>query len=87
MMSNISKCCHHYYFEICWISSLQVLEEMELPIYQYHFLTPQIPSLQTVKERLFYYATQYNELIRGGGLDLVFFKDAITHLIKVRTGI
>ena len=43
----------------------------------------QMPSLQEVKEKLNSYVIQYSEIIRGGSLDLVFFKDAITHLIKV----
>ena len=42
-----------------------------------------IPSFQVLEERLKMYLSQYNESIRGSGMDLVFFKDAMTHLIKI----
>ena len=42
-----------------------------------------IPSFDNLQERLRVYLTQYNESIRGSGMDLVFFKDAMTHLIKI----
>ncbi|XP_044299056.1 dynein axonemal heavy chain 8 isoform X1 [Varanus komodoensis] len=42
-----------------------------------------IPSFEFLSEKLQYYQRQYNEAVRGGFLDLVFFKDAITHLVKI----
>jgi dynein heavy chain len=42
-----------------------------------------IPSFELFEERLKMYLSHYNESIRGSGMDLVFFKDAMTHLIKI----
>ncbi|XP_040468168.1 dynein heavy chain 8, axonemal [Falco naumanni] len=42
-----------------------------------------IPSFEFFCEKLQMYQRQYNESIRGSFLDLVFFKDAMTHLIKI----
>ncbi|CAF3405686.1 unnamed protein product [Rotaria sp. Silwood1] len=42
-----------------------------------------IPSFNVLEERLKMYLTHYNESIRGSGMDLVFFKDAMLHLIKI----
>ncbi|XP_004619390.1 dynein axonemal heavy chain 8 [Sorex araneus] len=42
-----------------------------------------VPSFDFLAEKLLYYQKQFNEIIRGTFLDLVFFKDAMTHLIKI----
>ncbi len=42
-----------------------------------------IASYESLADKLLVYQSQYNEFVRGAKLDLVFFKDAMTHLIKV----
>uniref|UniRef100_A0A4W3HHM2 Dynein, axonemal, heavy chain 5 n=1 Tax=Callorhinchus milii TaxID=7868 RepID=A0A4W3HHM2_CALMI len=42
-----------------------------------------IESLDHLKDRLNMFLQQYNESIRGAGLDMVCFKDAMTHLVKI----
>ena len=52
--------------------------DMELPkIYE------PIETFRSLEERLKYFLDQYNEIIRGSDMDLVFFPDAIIHLIKI----
>ena len=43
----------------------------------------QIESFDHLKERLTMFMQQHNESIRGAGMDLVFFQDAMIHLIKI----
>lgn len=51
---------------------------MELPkVYE------PVESLDELQDRLNMFLTQYNDMIRGHGMDLVFFQDAVEHLIKV----
>jgi len=53
--------------------------DMELPkIYE------PVSSLSVLQDRLTMFLNQYNDMIRGHGMDLVFFEDAVEHLIKVR---
>lgn len=40
-------------------------------------------SFHSLKERLNVLLSLYNESIRGTGMDMVFFQDAMIHLIKV----
>ncbi|XP_025766322.1 dynein heavy chain 5, axonemal [Oreochromis niloticus] len=42
-----------------------------------------IPSLDLLAERLSVFQQQYNEAVRGGAMDLVFFKDAMIHPMRI----
>ena len=47
------------------------------------FSSSQIPALPELEERLVNFLMQYNETLRGSAVDLVFFKDAMVHLMKI----
>ena len=61
------------------VSSVRMLSFRACPI-----MMLQVMTLDELEQRLSSLQAQYNESIRGVGMDLVFFKDAMTHLIKVR---
>ncbi|XP_064201033.1 dynein axonemal heavy chain 5 isoform X1 [Anguilla rostrata] len=42
-----------------------------------------IESFESLMDRLDMFLSHYNESIRGAGMDMVFFRDAMTHLLKV----
>lgn len=48
-----------------------------------YFLYEEIPSFDEVKDRIFTFMNQYNLEVRGSKLDLVFFQDALIHLMII----
>ncbi|KAL7987444.1 hypothetical protein Chor_006363 [Crotalus horridus] len=58
-------------------------EEPEDYVFEAPKIYELVPTLEFLSDKLQFYQRQYNENVRGGLLDLVFFKDAITHLVKI----
>ena len=42
-----------------------------------------VPPWSDLKEKLTNFMLNYNETVRGTGMDLVFFRDAMIHLMRV----
>ncbi|BES88501.1 dynein heavy chain [Nesidiocoris tenuis] len=43
----------------------------------------EVPSWKVLKEKLLYYMAGYNETVRGNKMDMVFFHDAMVHLMII----
>ncbi|XP_045150713.1 dynein axonemal heavy chain 8 [Echinops telfairi] len=58
-------------------------DEPEDTVFEVPKIYELVPNFEFLSEKLQQYQRQFNEIIRGASLDLVFFKDAMTHLIKI----
>uniref|UniRef100_A0A8D0G5C6 Dynein axonemal heavy chain 8 n=1 Tax=Sphenodon punctatus TaxID=8508 RepID=A0A8D0G5C6_SPHPU len=58
-------------------------EEPEDFVFEAPKIYETVPTLDFLCEKLQFNQKNYNEAVRGSFLDLVFFKDAMTHLVKI----
>jgi dynein heavy chain, axonemal len=58
-------------------------DEPEDFVIQMPYLYEEIHSYEETTERVLSFMAQYNEQVRGAAMDLVFFKDALVHLIII----
>ena len=46
-----------------------------------------VENFKTISDRLNFFLEQYNDIMRGANMDLVFFEDAICHLLRIARAI
>ncbi|XP_076449856.1 dynein axonemal heavy chain 5-like isoform X2 [Babylonia areolata] len=74
---------YHYFVEFLRDAPEPTGEEGEDVDFDMPRIYEPIDSFDQLEERLLFFLQQYNESIRGAGMDLVFFKDAMIHLLKI----
>lgn len=75
LLNDMRYCCEYVVMQINFI--LISLYTSWLMVIVFHF------SWEFLREKLLMYMAGYNEVVRGIGMDLVFFQDAMIHLMKV----
>lgn len=69
----------YYHFNVVFLTG----EEPEDSDFDLPKVYEPMESFESLKERLNMFLSHYNESIRGTSMDMVFFQDAMIHLIKV----
>lgn len=71
-------CDHFNVYSLLFIGEEPEDSDFDLPkVYE------PMESFESLKERLNMFLSHYNESVRGTGMDMVFFQDAMIHLVKV----
>uniref|UniRef100_A0A8C0UWX5 Dynein heavy chain 5, axonemal-like n=1 Tax=Cyanistes caeruleus TaxID=156563 RepID=A0A8C0UWX5_CYACU len=83
MMRKVNKCTELYFVDFLRDVPEAAGDEPDDAELKAPKIYELIPSLDYLAERLQMFMQQYNETVRGSKMDLVFFKDAIIHLIKI----